>query len=87
MIALTRGDKGSELVTAGEYSDYISPGVDVADTVGAGDSFTAALVMGMLNGVPLKELHIRASDLAAYVCTQKGATPVVPEDVLKNMNF
>ncbi|MBL7113546.1 MAG: carbohydrate kinase [Bacteroidales bacterium] len=87
MVALTKGDKGSELLTAGEYSVYVSPGVKVADTVGAGDSFTAALVMGMLNDVPLKELHKRASDLAAFVCTQKGATPEVPENVLQNLNF
>jgi len=87
MIALTKGDKGSELVTADEYSEYISPGVSVADSVGAGDSFTAALVMGMLNGEPLKKLHKRASDLAAYVCTQKGATPEIPENVLQNMNL
>jgi fructokinase len=55
--------------------------VKVADTVGAGDSFTAALALGLLARWPLDEVHGRASDVAAYVCSQVGGTPELPEQL------
>ncbi|MFN6105414.1 MAG: PfkB family carbohydrate kinase, partial [Planctomycetaceae bacterium] len=51
----------------------------VADTVGAGDAFTAALALGLVLNQPLAEIHRRASQVAAYVCTQSGGTPGLPE--------
>ncbi|NME72028.1 carbohydrate kinase family protein [Flammeovirga aprica] len=75
MIALTMGTDGSYLVTAEEDSYFKTPKVDVADTIGAGDAFTATMVMGLLQQKGLKELHKEAVEVAAYVCTQKGATP------------
>ncbi len=81
LVALTVGDKGSMLISENESSEISTPKVDVVDTIGAGDSFTAALTMGMLGSLSLKETHKRAVTLAAFVCTQKGATPVIPADL------
>jgi fructokinase len=53
----------------------------VADTVGAGDSFTAALLIGVLAGRPLDEVSRRANAVASYVCSQPGATPPIPEEL------
>jgi fructokinase len=81
LVALTRGADGSTLYTSSERSDHKSATVHTADTVGAGDSFTAALVLFYLKGMELKEIHSRASALAAFVCTQKGATPVISKEL------
>jgi fructokinase len=54
-------------------SDYRSNPVQVVDTVGAGDAFTAATVIGFLAGRPLDEINRTASNLAARVCTFPGA--------------
>ncbi|HPO15723.1 MAG TPA: carbohydrate kinase [Candidatus Hydrogenedentes bacterium] len=75
LVALTRGAKGSLLCTREGWSDHPGMSVTVADTVGAGDAFTAALVMGLLENHPLGEINAQANRLAAYVCTQKGAMP------------
>ncbi len=80
-VVYTMGEKGSIVITSNEYSCLESPKVVVADTVGAGDSFTAVLVSGLLKGLPLTEIHEAASRAAAYVCTRKGATPVVPFEI------
>ena len=52
------------------------------DTVGAGDSFTAAFVAGIIKGLDIKEAHYKASRLAAYVCTKQGAMPDIPKELL-----
>ena len=80
-VVYTMGEKGSILMTGNEFSFLESPKVVVADTVGAGDSFTAVLVSGLLKGVPLNKVHEAATRTAAYVCTQKGATPVIPFEI------
>lgn len=79
LLALTKGVHGSWLLNKEEQSFLETPGVPVADTVGAGDSFTAALVAGLLKGRSLKEIHRSAVEVSAYVCTQKGATPELPQ--------
>jgi len=79
LIVLTRGPEGSTLVTADQVvSDKTTEPVTVVDTVGAGDSFTAAVAMGLLTDEPLDKINKAANRLAAYVCTQKGAMPAVP---------
>ncbi len=78
-VAFTRGAQGSLLFANGEWSELPSPPTQVVDTIGAGDSFTAALVLGLLDKWPLKEVHRRATALAAYVCSQAGATPPLLE--------
>jgi fructokinase len=60
-----------------------APKVQIADTVGAGDSFTAILVTGLLKKTELHNVHHAATQAAAYVCTQNGATPKMPETMLK----
>ena len=75
LVALTRGDQDSMLLTKEDLSILDSPKVKVADTVGAGDSFTAAIVAGMLKGLNTREIHHNAVELSAWVCTQSGATP------------
>lgn len=79
VVAYTRGGRGSLLRTAGEWSEHAGLPTIVADTVGAGDSFTAALALGLLAGWPLDTVNERATALAAYVCSQPGATPPLPE--------
>ena len=77
-IVYTMGEKGSFILGENEISFLESPKIEVIDTVGAGDSFTAVLVAGLLKGVSLHEIHEMATRTAAYVCTKKGATPVIP---------
>ena len=79
MLILTCGVNGSYVFTPGHVSFVETPKVQVADTVGAGDSFTAAFVAATLKGLPVAEAHRLAVDTSAYVCTQQGAMPVLPE--------
>ena len=79
ILALTKGAHGSWLISREEDSYLDTPNVSIADTVGAGDSFTAGLIAGLLNNKPLKEIHRSAVDISAFVCTQKGATPILPD--------
>ena len=79
MVILTRGNAGSLIATSDEISEHQGSAVKVVDTVGAGDSFTAAVTIGYLQGLPLKEIHTRASERAAYVCTKRGAMVAVPD--------
>jgi fructokinase len=74
-IVYTMGSKGSIIVSADEYSFIEAPTVTVADTVGAGDAFTAVFTAGILKGDALSVVHRKATEIAAWVCTQKGATP------------
>ncbi|TSA37870.1 MAG: carbohydrate kinase [Porphyromonadaceae bacterium] len=74
-IVYTMGSKGSIIVSADEYSFIEAPRIRVTDTVGAGDAFTAVFIAGLLKGYPLTEVHQKAAEIAALVCTKKGATP------------
>ena len=81
VIALTRGEKGALLFARDESSVESAVPAKVVDTVGAGDAFTAALAMGLLRGLPLDAVNRYAVRLAAFVCSQTGATPKVPEEL------
>lgn len=74
-IALTRGGRGSLLLDRNEFSEHAGLVAEVQDTVGAGDAFTAALVRGLLHDWPLAATNQRANEVAAFVCSQSGATP------------
>lgn len=78
LVAYTRGAHGSLLLSANETSDHPGLPTQVVDTVGAGDSFTATLCMGLLLNLPLAEINHRANEVAAFVCSQAGATPLHP---------
>ena len=79
LAALTRGAAGSILVSTGAVCESPAQRTEVRDTVGAGDAFTAALLVGLLNRRPLAEVSERANAVAAYVCSQPGATPAIPD--------
>lgn len=80
-VILTCGARDSHIYTPTEESHLDTPHVTVADTVGAGDSFTAAFVASLLWGRSIAEAHQIAVRTAAYVCTQHGATPVLPKSI------
>lgn len=80
MLILTCGINGSYVFTLGNVSFQPTPKVEVADTVGAGDSFTAAFIASILKGKSVTEAHSIAVKTSAYVCTQKGAMPVLPPE-------
>lgn len=82
MLILTCGINGSYVFTPGNVSFQPTPEVKVADTVGAGDSFTAAFIGGILKGKTVVESHSLAVRTSAYVCTCQGAMPVLPDDLL-----
>ena len=85
MLVLTCGTNGSYVFTDdGLTSFQDTPKVEVADTVGAGDSFTGSFCACILNGKPVQEAHKTAVQVSAFVCTQNGAMPVIP-DKLKTM--
>ncbi len=75
ILVLTAGASYSTIYTVKEESTLQTPGVQVADTVGAGDAFSGALIISLLKGASLKEAHEFAVKTAAYVCTKEGAWP------------
>ena len=81
MLILTCGINGSYVFTPGSVSFQPTPKVEVADTVGAGDSFTAAFISGILKGRSVAEAHSRAVQTSAFVCTKKGAMPELPAEL------
>lgn len=81
MLILTCGVNGSYVFTPGHVSFVETPIVEVADTVGAGDSFTAAFIAAILKGKSVPEAHQLAVNVSAYVCTQHGAMPKLPENL------
>lgn len=81
MVILTCGTKGSYIFTKDGVSFMPTPKVNVADTVGAGDSFTGSFCAAILRGLPVAEAHKKAVEVSAYVCTQNGAMPEIPESM------
>ena len=82
MVVLTCGAFGSYVVTSDELSFQPTPKVKVADTVGAGDSFTGSFCAAILAGKPIKEAHKIGVDVSAFVCTQNGAMPTYPQELI-----
>lgn len=81
MLILTCGINGSYVFTPGNVSFQPTPKVEVADTVGAGDSFTATFIASILRGKSVPEAHALAVQVSAYVCTQNGAMPILPPEL------
>ncbi len=80
MLILTCGTNGSYVITKDKCSFIDTPKVEVADTVGAGDSFTATFIAKILAGASIEQAHEMAVKVSAYVCTQSGAMPVLPKE-------
>ena len=93
LVALTRGPNGSLLYQKDNdnnevrWSDCPSHPVKVVDTVGAGDSFTAAMVLGLLRKMDLNEINTIANEVARYVCSQPGATPTMPVEFAQRFSI
>lgn len=85
MLILTCGVNGSYIFTSGNMSYLSTPQVEVADTVGAGDSFTATFTSSIIKGLGVAEAHRRAVNVSAFVCTQHGATPVLPKEFTEDI--
>lgn len=82
MVVLTCGTNGSYVFGHNDFTSFKpTPKVDVADTVGAGDSFTAAFTASLLSGKTIEDAHSLAVKVSAYVCTKKGAMPKLPEEL------
>jgi fructokinase len=80
-VALTRGPRGSLLWTPSETVEHYGVAVEVRDTVGSGDAFTAALSLGLLAQWPLPKISDHANAVAAFVCSQDGAMPTLPDSL------
>jgi fructokinase len=80
-VAYTRGADGSLIYAKGRWSEHPGVRANVVDTVGAGDAFTAAMTLGLLNGWDLHEVSRHANELAAWVASNAGATPPLPEEL------
>ena len=80
LLILTCGTNGSYVITKDACSFVETPKVEVADTVGAGDSFTGAFIAKLLQGASIAHAHEMAVNVSAFVCTQSGAMPVLPKE-------
>ena len=79
LVALTRGPDGAMLLAGDEESTSPALTTTVVDTVGAGDAFTAAVVIDFLAGLPLAEINAHANAVASFVCSQPGAVAALPD--------
>jgi len=86
LVAYTRGAEGSVLVDDSGLHEHPGYPIEVVDTIGAGDSFSATLCIGLMQGLPLCRLNENANKVAAYVCSQPGATPGLPHDLVAKIS-
>lgn len=87
ILVLTCGVNGSYVFTPGHVSFLPTPKVEVADTIGAGDSFSAVFVSSLLKGCSIKDAHHNAINYSAFVCTQPGAMPQYPESLKERVSI
>ena len=79
LIVLTKGKEGSRIFADRGNDSVCKPEpIQMIDSVGAGDSFTAAVALGLLKGFNLEKINRTASSVASYVCSKRGATPAIP---------
>lgn len=79
IVAFTRGAKGSILYDGTDWCEHPGLAVEVRDSVGAGDSFAAAVTMGLLKRWPLRRISETATEVATHVCSHTGAVPELPD--------
>ena len=82
ILILTCGADGSYILTPDAVSYMPAPKIEVADTVGAGDSFTAAFIASIVKGDSIQAAHRKAAEVSAFVCSQNGATPELPKEMI-----
>lgn len=86
ILILTCGTSGSYIYSMDGTESFLpTPKVKVADTVGAGDSFTGAFIAALLCGKDIKKAHALAVEVSAYVCTQNGAMPELPDEIIDKL--
>jgi len=85
LVCITRGSSGSILISAGEFCEHAGFKVKIADAIGAGDAFTAALVHGYLSKQPLREINEKANRVGAWVASQHGGMPLPGERGLEQI--
>ena len=86
ILILTCGTNGSYIYSMDGTESFLpTPKVKVADTVGAGDSFTGAFIAALLCGKNIKKAHALAVEVSAYVCTQNGAMPELPDEIIDKL--
>jgi len=85
LVCITRGPAGSALVTAESHHEHAGFAVKIADTVGAGDAFTAALVHHALRGSSLAAMNAAANRMGAWVASQEGAMPAADPEILREV--
>ena len=86
ILILTCGTNGSYIYSMDGTESFLpTPKVKVADTVGAGDSFTGAFIAALLCGKDIKKAHALAVEVSAYVCTQNGARPELPDEIIDKL--
>ena len=87
LICLTKGEEGSLIINDGSYCQSPAFPYEVVDRVGAGDSFTAAMIIQYLKGNTLSEINESANKLASWVTSNKGGMPVYDAVIKKIMNL
>ncbi|MDB5325834.1 MAG: iolC [Phycisphaerales bacterium] len=85
VIAMTCGSKGSLIVDTNGIHRMAADPISVLDTIGAGDAFTAALAIGVLRHDPVQHIQLGAAAVASFVCTQSGATPLLPRRLIRQV--
>jgi fructokinase len=88
LVILTRGEKGSIILSGNDISKHPGFKVKVADTVGAGDAFAAAVAVGLMRKWDIDMINDFANRVGSCVCTQEGGTPKLSselKDMAKNM--
>lgn len=85
LVCVTRGAQGSLIVTEREVAEHPGLQITIADAVGAGDAFTAALAHHYLRGAPLNRISQAANLLGASVASRVGATPAIEQSVLEQI--
>jgi fructokinase len=85
LVAITRGGEGSLLVGRTEWHEHRGIPIQVADTIGAGDAFTAAMTHYLLRGAPLRVLNEAGNRWGSFVASQSGAMPEIGPEILQRI--
>ena len=85
LVAITRGGEGSLLAGRSEWDEHPGISTTVADTIGAGDAFTAAMTHYLLRGAPLAMLNEAGNRWGSFVASQAGAMPEIGSEALRRI--